>query len=184
MRGCSLAFWGGEEDGMVFPAYAGVFLVCEESGKAPGSFPRICGGVPVKQLTTHDKKRFSPHMRGCSRHPPVVSGADFVFPAYAGVFLSIFDISLCICCFPRICGGVPLLPRTRIHRLAFPLICGDKYLQKECCIVAKTVMCLRDKTTIRIIYHCFLFSTKDSSVKHKHCIPIRMHDKYRTTFSF
>ena len=57
---------------------------------------------------------FSPHTRGCSYPRQYKKSLLGVFPAYAGMFLSIARFKSISWCFPRIRGDVPTL----IHTLA------------------------------------------------------------------
>ena len=49
----------------LLPAYAGVFLRNQEKFTFVAAFPRVCGGVPGKQLESLETELFSPRMRGC-----------------------------------------------------------------------------------------------------------------------
>ena len=48
----------------LFPAYAGVILSSIIQQQKEYSFPRICGGDPIKQDAAKTPFDFSPHMRG------------------------------------------------------------------------------------------------------------------------
>ena len=88
MRGCFRQGMAPSRISDVFPAYAGVFL--PEWGRVPrvDSLPRICGGVSIQVFLQVRYFKSSPHMRGCFCFPVSRSLSGFVFPAYAGVFLS------------------------------------------------------------------------------------------------
>ena len=106
-RGCSSPKAAQLLRGYVFPAYAGMFphqCTCPARGVC---FPRIRGDVPHRGIINFAVGVFSPHTRGCSssllKH--YFSGA--VFPAYAGMFLSLSAHVEQQRGFPRIRGDVP-----------------------------------------------------------------------------
>ena len=93
---------------LVFPAYAGMFLVAAVCSTTRLRFPRIRGDVPECACHASREFGFSPHTRGCSPWPNTPPGRDPVFPAYAGMFRDpIYGDPLQLC-FPRIRGDVPL----------------------------------------------------------------------------
>ena len=65
-RGCSFTFNCVAELLIVFPAYAGMFLIRVITGNINNRFPRIRGDVPVSAQITILRRGFSPHTRGCS----------------------------------------------------------------------------------------------------------------------
>ena len=73
-------------------------------------FPRIRGDVPSSAGTARLEAGFSPHTRGCSAAMLLGLGGWTVFPAYAGMFLSIIICAYHSFRFPRIRGDVP--PKT------------------------------------------------------------------------
>ena len=95
---------------LVFPAYAGMFLVAAVCSTTRLRFPRIRGDVPECACHASREFGFSPHTRGCSPWPNTPPGRDPVFPAYAGMFRDpIYGDPLQLC-FPRIRGDVPSYP--------------------------------------------------------------------------
>ena len=103
----------------VFPAYAGMFRPRIMRYQAQIGFPRIRGDVPcfVRRLPPYSG--FSPHTRGCS----VIDGPDhaviWVFPAYAGMFLTQLNFCAMTWRFPRIRGDVPDTIELLCYDLAF-----------------------------------------------------------------
>ena len=94
---------------MVFPAYAGVFLLallrlCIHSG-----LPRIRGGVSRARFCACRQAASSPHTRGCFHQTAGKGRKGIVFPAYAGVFLTRRALMRFSSGLPRIRGGVSLL---------------------------------------------------------------------------
>ena len=73
----------------VFPAYAGMFLNVFDLDWEPVRFPRIRGDVPSSGYSMIVLNTFSPHTRGCSFGYRVRYPVGGVFPAYAGMFLSV-----------------------------------------------------------------------------------------------
>ena len=68
-RGCSLTdkhLGGGN---IVFPAYAGMFLLLAGFHQLGQGFPRIRGDVPLSSALHRLNLTFSPHTRGCSSMP-------------------------------------------------------------------------------------------------------------------
>ena len=49
---------------LVFPAPAGVILICNNNKKFMGRFPRTCGGDPMLIGILAAIAVFSPHLRG------------------------------------------------------------------------------------------------------------------------
>ena len=106
-RGCSVLKGIIQFITGVFPAYAGVFRCVHSVSLRQAGVPRIRGGVPTEYTTSTSADTFSPHTRGCSC--PIFgseAGID-VFPAYAGVFLSVSQRMRRHLSVPRIRGGVP-----------------------------------------------------------------------------
>ena len=106
-RGCSDQTVSCSSPDVVFPACAGMFrsmISCFSSGT---SFPRVRGDVPFWLPRTRKRTRFSPRARGCScghGYEPVHGG---VFPACAGMFLLIEELTRGFRRFPRVRGDVP-----------------------------------------------------------------------------
>ena len=102
-RGCFLILIRGLKKQIVFPAYAGVFLLLDFSFQMAVCLPRIRGGVSTGRVRRYVRNQSSPHTRGCFYLITVDIGIVHVFPAYAGVFPS-----------PRsFLQGAPRLPRIR-----------------------------------------------------------------------
>ena len=106
-RGCSALNREACSLGAVFPAYAGMFPQLTVHGCAPHGFPRIRGDVPYWVIEQLRKKQFSPHTRGCSHQNRQTPISQYVFPAYAGMFLVDTAPTLHSTGFPRIRGDVP-----------------------------------------------------------------------------
>ena len=107
-RGCSLGFVIYAVFEIVFPAYAGMFLMAGNGHGGNARFPRIRGDVPSVSSGQKPRKTFSPHTRGCSCKPECTCSVSHVFPAYAGMFLLPRHCITDIKSFPRIRGDVPL----------------------------------------------------------------------------
>ena len=73
-----------------------------------GRFPRIRGDVPWALAPGQNSSWFSPHTRGCSWWLRCARPLGCVFPAYAGMFLSVRVMRRVSSGFPRIRGDVPL----------------------------------------------------------------------------
>ena len=85
-RGCSTHVLFTTVDGLVFPAYAGMFRRGHRVGLALAGFPRIRGDVPWSRKSRMISTEFSPHTRGCSDKRTGEVKINDVFPAYAGMF--------------------------------------------------------------------------------------------------
>ena len=70
------------------------------------SLPRIRGGVSLHDTGEEFAEKSSPHTRGCFLLYRTARSRAAVFPAYAGVFLSVERIGLLLVSLPRIRGGV------------------------------------------------------------------------------
>ena len=90
----------------VFPARAGVFPKHRGAQSALRSLPRTGGGVSEADEISITLKESSPHGRGCFQVAFLDVGADVVFPARAGVFLSIEQKNNLKLSLPRTGGGV------------------------------------------------------------------------------
>ena len=86
MRGCSGIQSYRITGEIVFPAYAGMFLVLVMKNIWVLRFPRVCGDVPPLITISVKIATFSPRMRGCSAHGTGYMPKYTVFPAYAGMF--------------------------------------------------------------------------------------------------
>ena len=98
---------------VVFPAYAGMFLITTETGVFVMSFPRVCGDVSLDKSLTEEEAMFSPRMRGCFQASDEHTSNESVFPAYAGMFQYSFQPAAQSRSFPRVCGDVSLYPASR-----------------------------------------------------------------------
>ena len=88
-RGCSAGRQRQWQQPRVFPAHAGMFLLCRFQTTIRHRFPRARGDVPGFQLLTEGIFQFSPRTRGCSVINKLMgAGAK---------------------CFPRARGDVPIL---------------------------------------------------------------------------
>ena len=105
-RGCFFRTVQRRHTAEVFPAYAGVFLRLQRVRNRRRSLPRIRGGVSASLSTSGKIFPSSPHTRGCFHFDDKAAALTAVFPAYAGVFLSIVFMSSFSQGLPRIRGGV------------------------------------------------------------------------------
>ena len=105
-RGCFPICCLDSDIQVVFPAYAGVFLICCYIEEQIDSLPRIRGGVSALLADGTDIQGSSPHTRGCFQCSIYYATQYMVFPAYAGVFLQSSKSSSGISSLPRIRGGV------------------------------------------------------------------------------
>ena len=96
----------------VFPAYAGMFLGSTTHWRHQKRFPRVRGDVPAVSAPSSALTEFSPRTRGCSSLTDQLKPQDYVFPAYAGMFLSISRLAIVPFRFPRVRGDVPAKYRT------------------------------------------------------------------------
>ena len=124
-RGCSFATAPAAPERPVFPAYAGMFRYRKRKKIFEGRFPRIRGDVPWALAPGQNSSWFSPHTRGCSWWLRCARPLGCVFPAYAGMFLSVRVMRRVSSGFPRIRGDVPLSAAEVIDSGGFPRIRGD-----------------------------------------------------------
>ena len=73
----------------VFPAHAGVILIFFSSFLFSLCISRTCGGDPHGTTELNLLIEYFPHMRGWSSAYPDWKGPNSVFPAHAGVILSV-----------------------------------------------------------------------------------------------
>ena len=105
-RGCFLLSLHPPGITVVFPAYAGVFLIVHFKQDVIESLPRIRGGVSLCDFHGNLLFTSSPHTRGCFQVPVNRQELHLVFPAYAGVFLAWTAFTASVWGLPRIRGGV------------------------------------------------------------------------------
>ena len=91
-RGCiAPGFYDPEAEG-VFPAHAGLYRDVQAKAQKAIGFPRTRGVVSSWNRSLRRQGKFSPHTRGCiGRGWPAGLGMA-VFPAYAGLYPSVFMI--------------------------------------------------------------------------------------------
>ena len=91
----------------VFPASAGVFPASAHKSRSRPGLPRLGGGVSTPVGAPHCTPQSSPPRRGCFRlcRPRIRSGG--VFPASAGVFLTLSRSSREMQVFPASAGVFP-----------------------------------------------------------------------------
>ena len=106
-RGCSFALKNLADQALVFPAHTGMFRGTPARVTVCRGFPRARGDVPGKCPVEDKGSTFSPRTRGCSAIFSTPPGWSLVFPAHAGMFLSIKRFPLSTFCFPRARGDVP-----------------------------------------------------------------------------
>ena len=107
-RGCSAVSKAVSRAWSVFPAYAGMFRADMGVMANLLGFPRIRGDVPANSNSSWVNSEFSPHTRGCSVNESAFVLDAGVFPAYAGMFLSVPCATVSRSRFPRIRGDVPV----------------------------------------------------------------------------
>ena len=93
----------------VFPACAGMFPSYCQSKTFTLSFPRVRGDVPSFLKLYNEVQPFSPRARGCSLFGRFWTDTHYVFPACAGMFLSMGSKRSSQVSFPRVRGDVPML---------------------------------------------------------------------------
>ena len=106
-RGCSPATSLQKQCATVFPAHAGMFPCPRKHKSSCWRFPRARGDVPPRKSSTTKHSKFSPRTRGCSVTYKHWSERKNVFPAHAGMFLSIMADGVDCVGFPRARGDVP-----------------------------------------------------------------------------
>ena len=95
-----------EDRGVVFSAYAEVFLLIITPKKTERSFLRVRGGVSFVRLSTFPRTKFSPRTRRCFLVKSLALSFAPVFSAYAEVFLSQAFATFRWSRFLRVRGGV------------------------------------------------------------------------------
>ena len=105
-RGCFPARIIPRMSAIVFPACAGVFPQDLQGHHNLSRLPRMRGGVSLLVLYTPRLPSSSPHARGCFFRLRRIVSTYEVFPACAGVFLSIQIASQMHEGLPRMRGGV------------------------------------------------------------------------------
>ena len=102
-----------------FPHMRGWSWRYAEPGQSQISFSRTRGGDPKEKQDSYDKAKFFPHTRGWSHHFSLFTSSCFVFPALAGVILSLFLSEIQEFRFSRTRGGDPSSPAALIISLKF-----------------------------------------------------------------
>ena len=109
-----------------------MFLVLRNRSSWLRSFPRVRGDVPETTPSPRDKNMFSPRTRGCSPGRRGGYQGGYVFPAYAGMFLSPTMPWIDSSSFPRVRGDVPSLASTRVNTSPFsPRTRGCSYISEH-----------------------------------------------------
>ena len=130
-RGCSSPSTATPRALKVFPACAGMFLLCPTTTTWARSFPRVRGDVPPSHAVLLCALGFSPRARGCSSPTVRVQDSRTVFPACAGMFHPARPTGTWGMSFPRVRGDVPKTPSARPSRSTFSprargcSACGD-----------------------------------------------------------
>ncbi len=124
LRGCSRPTVNPSPQLRVVPAPAGVFPWSRQLRRWPGGGPRVCGGVPARQVLLCGCELWSPCLRGCSRHEPERPRRHDVVPAPAGVFPSRLSSRARQPCGPRACGVFPDRSCSTSCRPCGPRACG------------------------------------------------------------
>ena len=105
-RGCFSLQRSGWSYSCVFPAQAGVFPQRFRKITEKRSLPRASGGVSSDSWTQSVPSPSSPRKRGCFYCVSCFYEYSWVFPAQAGVFLSILWFRILRPRLPRASGGV------------------------------------------------------------------------------
>ena len=79
------------------------------------SLPRICGDGPKAMRGIAQYLLFTPHMRGWTPEESFGISIDSVYPAYAGMDLSGYDLVLHNWSLPRIRGDGPYEYASALH---------------------------------------------------------------------
>ena len=113
------------ENGEVFPAHAGVFLLGGVTISYRMRIPRSRGGVSIIPSVDSFLSGYSPLTRGCFRIDFFKHFRSQVFPAHAGVFPLPQEAFRSSCSIPRSRGGVSCLRREGLGYEAYsPLTRG------------------------------------------------------------
>ena len=105
-RGCFQHLGPMSWDFMLFPASAGVFpRHLHRQWRSP-TIPRVSGGVSLSGYLRRDYPSYSPRQRGCFPIPQVSRDRRRLFPASAGVFPIVVDLTEDCFAIPRVSGGV------------------------------------------------------------------------------
>ena len=108
MRGWTYTIFDCDIFIRIFPADAGVNLVCIADPCMTEYIPRGCGGEPLYPYMTVLQELYSPRMRGWTPVRSIASPTVTIFPADAGVNLIPFGKYSPANDIPRGCGGEPL----------------------------------------------------------------------------
>ena len=112
----------------VFPAHAGMFRLGTTDRINYSCFPRARGDVPDREQIDKILCGFSPRTRGCSFISHQHHAFHTVFPAHAGMFLSIVHKFVPRVCFPRARGDVPAVVVNSVdHELFSPRTRGCSF---------------------------------------------------------
>ena len=119
MRGWSLASKSSRSKSALFPAYAGVILRAWNVKEKKWAFSRVCGSDPTLEAIEGAFEDFFPRMRGWSSFCYQWQRISNLFPAYAGVILSMVLNMFKELTFSRVCGGDPRLELSDARLLDF-----------------------------------------------------------------
>ena len=86
-RGWTVAMADVLRGEMIFPAYAGLNLMCAISMRSSLDIPRIRGVEPGLDGYINGVCAYSPHTRGWTYVCHEIEKIDIIFPAYAGLNL-------------------------------------------------------------------------------------------------
>jgi len=102
----------------VYPACAGIDPLGGYQDYRQPSLPRMRGDRPCLLPSPAPRKKFTPHARGSTPIFQNSIGSANVYPACAGIDLSLYLFSLFFLCLPRMRGDRPLFPNfwTYVHR--------------------------------------------------------------------
>ena len=119
-RGCSGAFLAFIAIFQLFPACAGLIPTGSGAQTHRVLFPALAGLFRAASKERRARKPFSPRMRGCSAQSIHAGDVHALFPAPAGLFLTVRREHPHEPSFPRMCGVVPPAMVTLTYPGDFP----------------------------------------------------------------
>ena len=107
MRGWSLYKKEGNYYAKICPAYAGMILLLQISGRTSFDLSRVCGDDPIHSSLLIPSREFVPRMRGWSWATNYQNLSRSICPAYAGMILYGYSHYSTVFNLSRVCGGDP-----------------------------------------------------------------------------
>ncbi len=102
----------------LFPAHAGVFPALVRAAELMAPLPRTRGGISLEERTLTARAVSSPHTRGYFRLGDAHTQDTSLFPAHAGVFPKITEVSVSVSTLPRTRGGISVADLCSAHNVA------------------------------------------------------------------